>query len=52
MAGTLAQAGLEYARDHGLKVIPVCPYVIAYLTKQPEYQSLVERRFVDEPHDG
>jgi len=52
MAGTLAQAGLEYARDHGLKVIPVCPYVMAYLTKQPEYQSLVERRFLDEPDDG
>jgi predicted GNAT family acetyltransferase len=54
LAGTLAHAALEYARSNGLKVIPVCPYVIAYLTRHPEYQDLVEGRFVRgaEPDDG
>jgi predicted GNAT family acetyltransferase len=46
IAGTLAHAALEYARSHDLTVIPVCPYVIAYLAKHPEYQSLVKGQFV------
>ena len=46
LAGTLAHAALEYARSNGLAVIPVCPYVIAYLTRHPEYQNLVKGRFV------
>jgi predicted GNAT family acetyltransferase len=46
MAGTLAHAALEYARSNKLTVIPVCPYVIAYLAKHPEYQSLVKGRFI------
>jgi len=46
IAGTLAHAALEYARSQNLKVIPVCPYVIAYLAKHPEYQSLVKGQFV------
>ena len=46
MAGTLAHAALEYARSQNFKVIPVCPYVIAYLAKHPEYQSLVKGQFV------
>src|SRR2546428_6052557 len=44
-AGALAHAGLEYARTNGLKVIPVCPYVSAYLTQHPEYRSLVKYGF-------
>ena len=37
----LAQAALEHAREQGLMVIPVCPFVKAYITKHPEYASLV-----------
>src|SRR5687768_359981 len=40
-ASVLARAALEYARENGLSVIPVCPFVIAYLSRHPEYQSLV-----------
>ena len=40
IASMLAQTGLEYARDHGLKVDVVCPLVAHYLSKHPEFQSL------------
>jgi predicted GNAT family acetyltransferase len=42
LGGALARAGLEYARANGLGVIPVCPFVIRYLSRHPEYQSLVK----------
>jgi uncharacterized protein len=41
MAGILAKTALEYARDHQLKVDVVCPMVEHYLSKNPEFQSLV-----------
>lgn len=41
LANRLAQAGLEYARTEGLQVLPLCPFVAAYLRRHPEYQDLV-----------
>jgi uncharacterized protein len=41
IAGKLARAALEYAREHKLSVIPRCPFVAAYIRKHPDYQSLV-----------
>ena len=43
IAGMLAQTGLEYARDHQLKIDVVCPLVASYLSKHPEFRSLVGR---------
>jgi predicted GNAT family acetyltransferase len=37
----LAKAALEYARAKGLKVIPTCPFVSAYLRRHKEYADLV-----------
>ncbi|GJM41293.1 MAG: N-acetyltransferase [Ardenticatenaceae bacterium] len=37
----LAQHALDFARNNGLKVIPVCPFVTNYLRTHPEYQPLV-----------
>lgn len=41
LGGRLARQALEYARDNNLKVIPLCPFVRAYLARHPEYQPLV-----------
>lgn len=41
MGDRLARAALEHAREHGLEVIPNCPFVKAYIKKHPEYESLV-----------
>jgi uncharacterized protein len=41
LAGILAKAALDYARDAHLHVIPSCPFVKSYIGKHPEYASLV-----------
>ncbi len=40
--GQLAQAGLEYARREGLRVVPACSFVRQYIARHPEYASLVD----------
>jgi uncharacterized protein len=40
LAGTLARAALEHARAAGLRVVPWCPFVRAYLQQHPEYAAL------------
>ncbi|MGF1505946.1 MAG: GNAT family N-acetyltransferase [Anaerolineae bacterium] len=36
----LAQAALQFACTHGLRVVPLCPVVVQYLEDHPEYQPL------------
>ena len=43
VAAALAAAGLAFARDRGLRIIPRCPFVAKYIERHPEYQSLVDR---------
>ena len=42
VAGELSHAALEFAKERGLKVIPVCSYVVAYLRRHPEYSEMVQ----------
>jgi predicted GNAT family acetyltransferase len=44
VAEALAEAAIGYAREHGLHIIPTCPYVQHWLTKHPEHQDLVVAR--------
>jgi hypothetical protein len=37
----LAHAALEYARQNGLAVVAICPFVKEYVDSHPEYHSLV-----------
>jgi predicted GNAT family acetyltransferase len=37
----LVRTGLEYAKSQGLKVIPLCPFVAAYIGNHSEYSGLV-----------
>ncbi len=41
IGGKLARHALEFARDNDLKVIPICPFVTAFLRRHPEYRPLV-----------
>ena len=43
VAGRLAEAGLEYARERRLRVIATCPFVRGYIEKHPEHQDLVAK---------
>ena len=40
IAGALVQALLDHARDHGLKVRPLCSYARAYMQRHPETEAL------------
>jgi hypothetical protein len=37
----LIRGALEFARAHGLKVVPQCPFVSAYVAKHSEFNDLV-----------
>lgn len=41
LAARLVEAGLQWARAEGLKVVPACSYVQSYIQRHPEWQSLV-----------
>ncbi|HTY40504.1 MAG TPA: GNAT family N-acetyltransferase [Thermoanaerobaculia bacterium] len=43
VAGLLAKAALDFADARGLRVVPLCPFVIAYLAEHPELERLVDR---------
>jgi predicted GNAT family acetyltransferase len=38
----LARAGLNYAREKSLKVVPLCWFVDGYIKRHPEYKNLVK----------
>jgi predicted GNAT family acetyltransferase len=44
VAGKLARAALNSARDRGLRVTPLCPYISEYIRRHPEYIPLVDER--------
>ena len=37
----LIRAALDSARDQGLRVVPQCPFVRAFIERHPEYRDLV-----------
>jgi len=37
----IVHAGLEYAREKGYKVVPLCWFVAGYIERHPEYKSLL-----------
>jgi uncharacterized protein len=40
-ASVLATTALDDARRQGVAVVPLCPYIAAYIARHPEYQDLV-----------
>lgn len=41
IAARLVRAALEHARANGLKVVPLCSYVRAYMRRHPDTQDLL-----------
>lgn len=37
----LARGTLDHLREQGAKVVPLCPFIIDFIEKNPEYQDLV-----------
>lgn len=43
VGSALARGTLDLVRSEGLKVIPHCPFIAAYIDKHPEYRDLVSQ---------
>jgi predicted GNAT family acetyltransferase len=41
IGGQVVHAGLEFARESGLVVVPACPFVAWYIRQHQEYAGLV-----------
>jgi hypothetical protein len=41
IGGELVQAAMKHAREKGLKVLPYCPFVAAYLGRHSEWNDMV-----------
>ncbi len=44
VGGALVRGALEHVRDLGLRVLPICPFVHAWMLRNPEYADLDYRR--------
>ena len=43
IAAKIVEAGLEYARQNSLRVIPMCSYAAAYIRRNPQYRELTDQ---------
>ena len=43
LAGTMTRFALKHIEEHNLQLMPLCPYMRAFLKKNPEYQRLVKQ---------
>ena len=41
VASKLIKGALDSARDRSLRVVPLCPFVKAYIERHPEYQGML-----------
>ena len=41
LGSRLVATALEDARREGLEVVPLCPFVAAFIDRHPEYQDVV-----------
>jgi predicted GNAT family acetyltransferase len=44
IAGVLVRTALDDVRSRGLRVVAVCPYVKAWIARNPDYQDLLAPR--------
>ena len=51
VAEALAEAAFEYAREHGDRVVPSCPFVRTWLRRHPEKLKLVDPSFAKSLED-
>jgi predicted GNAT family acetyltransferase len=43
VAGKIVEAGLQYAKQNSLRVIPMCGYAAAYIRRNPQYMELTNQ---------
>lgn len=41
IAAALTRAALDWAREESMTVVPICPYVVTWLKRHPEFNDLL-----------
>ena len=41
IAGKLTDKAVEYAKENGYKIVPICSYAVRYFEKRPELKDLL-----------
>lgn len=44
IGGRLVRHVLDHARENGLTIVPLCPFVAAFIHRNPVYADLVDER--------
>lgn len=47
VGSALARTALGYAREHELKVIPLCTFMAGYISKHPEWRDVVHESYIE-----
>ncbi len=47
VASAIVRAGLKFAREENLKVIPICPFFVSYIARHPEFWDQVHPDYLD-----
>jgi uncharacterized protein len=47
VADALAEAAFDYAREHGDRIVPSCPFVRVWLRRHPEQLKLVDAPYAE-----
>ena len=50
VGSTLARYALDNVKAKGGMIIPICPFIRAFVDKHPEYESLVDDELWDQIH--
>ena len=43
LAAKIVEAGLQYARQNSLRVVPMCSYAAAYIRRNPKHMELTSQ---------
>lgn len=41
VASQLTKGAFEWCRDHGVQIVPVCPFIVTFVKRHPEWNDLI-----------
>jgi predicted GNAT family acetyltransferase len=52
LGSALAQGALDDVRSRGEQIVPICPFITAWLARHPDSQDLVDQEALDRINQG
>lgn len=47
LGSTLARGALDDVRAMGMRIVPLCPFISAFIDRNPEYAGLIDQPLLD-----